>query len=149
MISKILITTDGSKTALNAAIYAVALAEQLNASIIILSIIDNRVLAAQIVPAAETVMHLTEPIEDYLKEAAKGYVEEIKKLCDKAGIQYEISITKGHPVEEIVNEATQAKVDLIVMGSHGKSALVATVLGSVTYGVIHRDTKIPVLVVRD
>jgi nucleotide-binding universal stress UspA family protein len=149
MVSKILIATDGSKTAANAASFAVDLAKQLNASMIILSIIDNRILAAQIVPAAETVMHVTEPIEDYLKEAAEGYVEKIKKLCDKVGIEYKTSITTGHPVEEIVNEATRAEVDLIVMGSHGKSALVATVLGSVTYGVIHRDTKIPVLVVRD
>jgi nucleotide-binding universal stress UspA family protein len=34
------------------------------------------------------------------------------------------------------------------MGSHGQSALVAAALGSVTYGVIHKDTAIPVLVVR-
>jgi nucleotide-binding universal stress UspA family protein len=34
------------------------------------------------------------------------------------------------------------------MGSHGKSALKAAVLGSVTFGVIHKDTRIPVLVVR-
>jgi nucleotide-binding universal stress UspA family protein len=57
-------------------------------------------------------------------------------------------IRKGHPVEEIVNEATKSKVDLIVMGSHGKSALRAAILGSVTYGVLHEETKIPILIVR-
>jgi nucleotide-binding universal stress UspA family protein len=51
-------------------------------------------------------------------------------------------------VEEIVNESARSKADLIVMGSHGKSALKAAVLGSVTYGVVHKDTKIPVLIVR-
>jgi len=51
-------------------------------------------------------------------------------------------------VEEIVNEATKSKADLIVIGSHGKSALKAAVLGSVTYGVMHKDAKIPVLIVR-
>jgi putative ABC transport system substrate-binding protein len=51
-------------------------------------------------------------------------------------------------VEEIVNEAKKARADLIVMGSHGKSALRAAVLGSVTYGVMHKDSKIPVLIVR-
>jgi nucleotide-binding universal stress UspA family protein len=40
------------------------------------------------------------------------------------------------------------KVDIIVMGSHGKSALSVTVLGSVSYGVIHNDKRIHVLVVR-
>jgi nucleotide-binding universal stress UspA family protein len=34
------------------------------------------------------------------------------------------------------------------MGSHGRSAIEAAVLGSVTYGVIHKDSKTPVLVVR-
>jgi len=57
-------------------------------------------------------------------------------------------ITSGHPVEVIVKEAERAKADLIIIGSHGKSALAAAVLGSVTYGVIHKDTKIPVLIVR-
>jgi nucleotide-binding universal stress UspA family protein len=51
-------------------------------------------------------------------------------------------------VEKIVNEAIKSKADLIVMGSHGKSALKAAVLGSVTYGVLHKDTKIPLLIVR-
>jgi len=34
------------------------------------------------------------------------------------------------------------------MGSHGRSALGAALLGSVAYGVIHKDTKIPILVVK-
>ena len=51
-------------------------------------------------------------------------------------------------MEEIIKEAAESKVDLLVMGSHGKSALKAAFLGSVTFGVIHKDTKIPVLVVR-
>jgi nucleotide-binding universal stress UspA family protein len=54
----------------------------------------------------------------------------------------------GHPVEEIIKEAEKSKMDLIVIGSHGKSAIKAAVLGSVTFGVIHKETKIPVLVVR-
>jgi nucleotide-binding universal stress UspA family protein len=37
---------------------------------------------------------------------------------------------------------------LIVIGSHGKSALKAAMLGSVTFGVINKESKIPVLVVR-
>jgi hypothetical protein len=33
------------------------------------------------------------------------------------------------------------------MGSHGQSALAAAALGSVSYGVIHKDTHIPILLV--
>ena len=148
MISKILVPTDGSKAAQKAARYAVDLAKQLKASIIILSVIDKRSFIGQTVPAQETARHVIEPIEDYLREAAEGYAGEIKKLCDKNGVQPKTVITAGHPVEEIVKEAEKSKADLIVMGSHGRSALAAAVLGSVAYGVIHKDTKIPVLVVK-
>jgi nucleotide-binding universal stress UspA family protein len=148
MISKILVPTDGSKAAQKAAMYAVDLAKQLKATIIALSIIDKRSFMGQTVPARETARRVIEPIEDYLREAAEGYAGEIKKLCDKNGVQSKTVITAGHPVEGIVKEAARAKVDLIVMGSRGKSALAVAVLGSVIYGVIHKETKIPVLIVR-
>ena len=148
MISKILVPTDGSKTAQKAARYGVDLGKQLKASVIVLSVIDQRSFIGQAVPAAETGRHVIEPIEDYLREAAEGYAGEIKKMCDKNGVQSKTVITKGHPVEEIVKAAKKSKADLIVMGSHGRSALAAAVLGSVAYGVMHKDTTIPVLVVK-
>ena len=77
----------------------------------------------------------------------EGYAEEIKK-CEKNGVQSKTIITAGHLVEEIVKEAEKSRADLIVMGSHGRSALGAAVLGSVAYGVIHKDTKTPALVVK-
>ena len=148
MISKILVPTDGSKAAQKAARYAVDLAKQLKASIIVLSVIDKRPFISQTVPATETARHAIEPIEHYLREAAERYAGEIKELCEKNGVQSKIVITAGHPVEEIVKGAEKSKADLIVMGSHGRSALGAAVLGSVAYGVIHKDTKIPALVVK-
>ena len=148
MISKILVPTDGSRAAQKAAMYAVDLAKQLKASVIVLSVIDKRSFMGQTVPAKETVRHVIEPIEDYLREAAEGYAGEIKKLCHKNGVRAKTVITAGHPVEDIMKEASRAKASLIIMGSHGKSALAAAVLGSVTYGVIHKETKIPVLIVK-
>jgi nucleotide-binding universal stress UspA family protein len=147
-ISKILVPSDGSKPAKKAAAYAVDLAKQLKASIIIMSVIDQRSLISRMVPASETVMHTIEPLEDSLREAAERYAGEIKKLCDKNGVASKISIKTGHPVEEIVKEAKRSKSNLIVMGSHGRSALSAAVLGSVSYGVIHNDKRIHVLIVR-
>jgi nucleotide-binding universal stress UspA family protein len=148
MISKILVPSDGSKTAQKAARYAVDLAKQLKASIIIMSVVDIRSLIAQTGPGAETAIYSIEPLEDYLKKAAERYAGEIKKLCDKSGVASKISIKIGRPVEEIVKEAKRSKANLIVMGSHGRSALSATVLGSVSYGVIHNDASIPILIVR-
>ena len=122
MISKILVPTDGSKAAQKAAMYAVDLAKQLNATVIALSVIDKRSFTGQTVPAGKTSRHVIEPIEDYLREAAEGYAGEVEKLCDKNGVPSKTVVTAGHPVEVIVKEAARAKADLIIMGSHGKSA---------------------------
>jgi nucleotide-binding universal stress UspA family protein len=148
MISKILVPTDGSKSAKKAGAYAVNLAKQLNASILVLSVIDDRSLIAQTVPASKTAMHAIEPIEDYLKEAAERYGSEVLKICDKNAVVSEMSIKTGHPVEVILKEAKKSKADLIVMGSRGRSVLSAVVLGSVSYGVIHNDKNIPILIVK-
>lgn len=148
MISKILLPSDGSKTAKKAAIYAIGLARQLKASIILLSVVDQRSLVAKTVPSAKAPRHTIEPLGDYLKEAALRYTAEIKKLCGKDGVPVKILIKTGHPVTEIVKEARKSQADLIVMGSHGRSALSATLLGSVSYGVVHHVKNPPVLIVR-
>jgi nucleotide-binding universal stress UspA family protein len=148
MISRILVPTDGSKAAQKAALYAVDLAKQLKASVIVQSVIDKRSFMGQTVPAGKTARHVIEPIEDYLREAAEWHAGEIKKLCDKHGVRSKTVITAGHPVEAIVKEAVKVKANLIIMGSHGRSAVSAAVLGSVAYGVLHKETKVPVLIVR-
>ncbi len=148
MISKILVPTDGSKTAQKAGIYAVGLAKQLHASIIVISVMDKRLLTSRTISVARSLPNVAESLDDYLRQAAEKYAGQIKKLCEKENIQSKTVIKPGHPVEEIVKEAEKSKADLIVMGSHGQSALVAAAIGSVTYGVIHKDTTIPILVVK-
>ncbi len=148
MISKILVPTDGSKTAQKAANYAVDLAKKVKASVIVLSVIDKGAMIGQTVPARKTARHILEPVEDYLKEAAEGFAGTIKKIFDENRVKSETIIVEGHPVEEILKAAKRAKADLIIMGSHGRSALAAAILGSVAYGVIHKESKIPVLIVR-
>jgi nucleotide-binding universal stress UspA family protein len=149
MISKILVATDGSETALKASRYAVDLAKQLGATITILSVIDNRsFLNIYAIPPEATAMNITEPVEDFLRETAKKDVETVKKICEKKGVSCRTVISTGHPAEEIIKEAERSKSNLIILGSHGKSALAAVFLGSVTYGVVHKDTRVPVLIVR-
>ncbi len=148
MISKILVPLDGSKVAQKAAKYAVDLAKQTGATLTLLSVIDKRFIIEQSVSASASPTHLKELVVDYLKQSAQAATDAIEKLCKQNRVQYNAVIRKGHPVEEIVSEATKSKVDLIIMGSHGKSALKAAILGSVTYGVLHKETKIPVFIVR-
>ncbi len=148
MISKILVATDGSETAGKAVEYTAGLAKQLNANVRFLSVIDKSFFVIQTIPGAVTPNRILEPVEDYLKQTAETYIKEAEKLCKDKGIQSEGLIRSGHPVEEIIKEAEKSKVDLIVMGSHGKSAMTAAVLGSVAFGVVHKETKTPVLIVR-
>ena len=148
MIKKILVPADGSKTSLKAAAYAVDLARQLQASLIALSVIDRRLFMGHTVVSSKNSRQITEPAEDFLREIAENYLGEIRKLCKKSEVTFKPLIKMGYPVEEIVREAKRSKADLIVMGSRGRSALSATVLGSVSYGVIHHDKSVPVLIVR-
>jgi len=148
MISKILVATDGSEKAWKAVEYSVDLAKQTGASLRVLTVIDKSFFLTQSIPSLPARTQLIEPIEDYLRQTAEAYIKKAEKLCEKKGVHMERAIRSGHPVDEIIKEAEKSKVDLIVMGSRGRSAIKAAVLGSVTYGVINKDTKIPILVVR-
>ncbi len=149
MISKILVPTDGSDTARKATRYAIEFAKQTGATITLVTVIDPSFYPLQTIPdAVATPMRLMEPIWDFLKKGAEGHLCNAEKLCKKKGLRSKTVIRTGHPVEEIMKEAEKSKVDLIIMGSHGRSALKAAVIGSITFGIIHKDTKVPVLVVR-
>jgi nucleotide-binding universal stress UspA family protein len=149
MMARILVPTDGSDTARKAARYAYELAALSGGSVTLLSVVDRSAFVGRpSVPSSETPTHLVEPLEEYLRQAAEADMREIEKLGIPKGIETRMVIRYGHPVEEILEEAKRSKIDLIVMGSHGKSALAAALLGSVTFGVAHKDTNIPVLIVR-
>ncbi|PKN52520.1 MAG: hypothetical protein CVU55_04560 [Deltaproteobacteria bacterium HGW-Deltaproteobacteria-13] len=149
MIKKILVPIDGSKTAQKALEYAVDLAKQTGAPIVLLSVIDKSPFYGEpIIPSKSTPTHLQENLEDYLMQTAEAYVSKAEKICKSKGVESRKIVKAGHPVEEIIKTAGALKVDLIVLGSHGKSALKAALLGSVAIGVMHTEKKIPVLVVR-
>ena len=149
MISKVLVATDGSETSRKAVVYAIELAKLARGSLIAVTVIDRSAfVGSPLIPASATPAHILEPVEDYLKGIAQKDLDDIEALCRKAGVESQVKTLYGHPVEQIVREAESSGVDLIVMGPHGRSALEAALLGSTTFGVIHKDTKIPVLVVR-
>ena len=148
MISKIVVPTDGSKASMRSVEYAVQFAEQVGASIILVSVVDKTLLVPQAIPAPSSSKTLVEPIEDYLRTAADSYLQEAEMLCSGRGVKTRTAVRVGRPVDEIIKEAEKSKADVIVIGSRGQSALKAAVLGSVAYGVISKESKIPVLVVR-
>lgn len=147
-INKILVATDGSKVARKAVSYAVELARQLDASVILLEVIDLVNLVAAGANPAMMPSKIMMETKDLLNHAASTRLDQIMTDFKKRGLRIRKTVRSGSAVDEIVKEAKKSKADLIVLGSHGRSALKAAVLGSVAYGVIHRDTGVPVLIVR-
>jgi nucleotide-binding universal stress UspA family protein len=147
MVERILVPIDGSETARKGLDYALDLAKQTGSTIILLAVI-NQSLGSQALPVEAVPPELRENLDNALKMSSEAHIAEAEQLCKTRGIASQKIIKEGRPVEEILKGAEAAKADLIVIGSHGRSALGAAVLGSVTIGVIHSETKIPVLVVR-
>lgn len=75
---------------------------------------------------------------------ATAFVEEAAKA---ANVEVESVLLEGHPAEKIVEFAEQNGVEMIVMGTLGKTGLDRFLLGSVAENVV-RHSKTPVLVVR-
>jgi len=149
MMKTILLAIDGSSTSRKASDYTLWLAKSLGAKVVLFHAIDETLLRglyglAEGGPAASVL----DPLEQNLKEGAMQYLEEVEGRFRQDNVPCETTTRAGIPAVEIVKEAEDRKVDLIVLGSHGRSILGATALGSVAYGVIHHDTKIPVLIIR-
>ena len=82
----------------------------------------------------------------YAEEAAK-VTDPVVKFLKRHGIEPKVLHKVGQPGEQIAKAASAGKFDLVLMGSHGHSALGNLVMGSVATQVLaHCD--VPVLLVR-
>lgn len=89
------------------------------------------------------------PWENVVLQIQNDMMEEVRKVADPSFDLSKISleVVAGEPVEEIARFADEGKVDLIIMGTHGRTGLASVFLGSVTIGVI-KKTCAPVMVVK-
>jgi len=111
--------------------------------------------------ARVTVLHVLTPLEADTLTAQPGnpwenvvlriqntMTEEVEKNAPSLSKELvNLEVVVGEPAEEIARFAEENGVDLIVMGTHGRTGLAGILLGSVTMGVIRR-TCIPVMVVK-
>lgn len=86
-------------------------------------------------------------VNSYYEEEAQQVLKPAVATMKKARLTVASDFIVGQPGESIAQRADAAKVDLIVMGSHGHSALAGLILGSVTHEVL-AHTKKPILLVR-
>ncbi|MBI4344705.1 MAG: universal stress protein [Euryarchaeota archaeon] len=141
MYKKILIPTDGSKTAEAAIHHGVGLAKGLGAKVYGLYVIDISAFAG--IPTEA----IWESMRGLLEEEGKRALATVEKTAKEQGIPYELLIREGIPSEDIAKVAEDEGTDLIVVGTAGRTGLNRFLLGSVAEKVI-KIAPCPVMVVR-
>jgi len=139
---KILIPTDGSSHAERAVNQVLELVKSGAALEIIL-------LNVQIpIASGHARMFLSHgEVEAYHQEEGSVALAKARELLDANGVSYTHHIVVGHAGETIVRFARENNVDKIVMGTHGRSALLEVLLGSVAHDVL-KNSPVPVLLVK-
>ncbi|HLJ57327.1 MAG TPA: universal stress protein [Chthonomonadaceae bacterium] len=147
MFSKILVCSDGSPKALEAARDAAQLARKFGSEVVLLSVFDPSVVPAATLGIPGGVLETTVNSGCYADETQTAVEHETGKMFQEAGVQFRARRELGHPVDRIISSAHDEAVDLIVIGSRGIGGYERLLLGSVSEGVL-RHAHCPVLAVR-
>jgi nucleotide-binding universal stress UspA family protein len=151
--SKILITVDGSEQSMDAADYAIVMAkkEDNNAQLIALHVLFSQTGYAYSTNmfGLVTPSSINELLEDAKHEAQQWFDKIKEKLYENGDIQLktEVVVSPTSVVGAIVDYAEHENVDLIVIGSRGRTGFKKLLLGSTASGVVTYATC-PVLVVK-
>ncbi len=127
MFKRILIAYDGSEPADKAFDYAVDLTSKYQSSLDVLAI-------ARPPDFAEDVE--TEALLERMQEQFQDQFAQLRLRAAKCGVTPDFNILVGHPAEQIVREAEEKSVDLILVGHRGKGLFERWLLGSVSRVVI-------------
>ena len=153
-IGHVLVPTDGSEGALKAATYAGEFARALDARVSVLYVLDDDLVMPHAWGAGEfpyqaaagsmTVEEIRNLLEQRVRE--KELVDTVEAL-GPLNAEAQTAIVWGHPAETISRFAGEQGVDLIVIGSHGRTGIKRVLLGSVSHAVAHQ-ANCPVTIVR-
>jgi nucleotide-binding universal stress UspA family protein len=142
MFRKILLPTDGSKGVEKAINCATTLALEFNAKIYVLFAVEAPTLVFEYTNFTQ------EKVIDSMKQEGQQIIDKTLSLIQASGVnEVESTMREGHPGKVILDFAHEQKIDLIVMGTHGRRGLDRMLLGSVTEEVV-RLSPVPVLTVR-
>lgn len=144
----ILVPTDGSRLSMKAAVDAVALAQELDATITALFVMQPWLPPVTEGAIAYNFNFDEKAYEEGLRAEADSALSKVASTAATAGVQCEkLTVTSAEPWDGIIKTAKAKKCDLIVMASHGRRGLVGMLLGSETQKVL-THSAIPVLVCR-
>ena len=137
MYDHVLVPTDGSAAVEGAIAHAVELAETYGATV-------HALYAVQPLYAPEPGF---DRVYTAMEEEGETAVETVAERARDAGLVVETAVRRGEPHQQIVEYAADHGVDLIAMGTHGRTGLDRYLVGSVTEKVV-RTVEVPVLTVR-
>ena len=138
MYERILVALDHSAVSDNVLAAAKELASMSKAKVWVLHLREREVIAQMGDVPAETSDEATQGVDAAVKELTGLGVEAHGEVRNT---------TFGHAAREIMADAKEHDVNVIVMGSRGRGDLAGTILGSTAHKVIHLADR-PVLVVR-
>jgi nucleotide-binding universal stress UspA family protein len=140
-MKRILVATDGSEPALEATRYAIELAAEQEAELVIAHVVrDLDIVPATVVQIGGIFPH--EPGAHDLE-----LLEDAAALATEHGVTATTVLLRGDTVAELIGYADGREVDLIIVGSRGRGAVAGALLGSVSQALLHESRR-PVLVVR-
>ncbi len=142
-LKNVLFATDFSDYSLSAANYAIDIAEQYNAKLHLLHVLEKipPILAIRTLDLSQ------EKIVSSMEEEANFSLSKIANdFKNKTSKEVVTILKKGIDYQEIVDYSKEAGIDLIVIATHGRTGILHTLIGSVAEKVI-RYAQCPVLVI--
>lgn len=148
-ISKIMVGIDGSEESVNAADYAIAIAKRHNAELIAVNVLTSDIGYAYSSPGVESPPLTIREIILLAEDEVKKWLDDIKEKADKSGIQFrsEIIMAKRSETSTMLDYAEEQNINLIVVGTRGRSRIKKMLLGSIASGLV-TYASCPVLVVK-
>lgn len=146
---KMMIATDGSDCSRLAAEKGIELARLSGGTVYAVCVVSTTSLSMYMDYLSSAGMNpYWELIYEGLKKQAQQAVDYVKGLGEKKGIDVEAIVLEGDPADELIRYAEENGMDLIVMGTLGRTGIERLLLGSVAGNVV-RNSKVPVMVVRE
>ncbi len=140
-VKKILCPVDYSVCSQEAFKHAAHIARMESAKLYLMHVIDVRSFGHESVLDFDVPKPGDDAIKRIREELTKKAGDEVK------GIEIETVVVVGVPVKDILNVAKDKEVDLIVIGTHGRTGVPHLIIGSVAENVV-RKAHCPVLTVR-
>ncbi|MBW3538683.1 MAG: universal stress protein [Planctomycetes bacterium] len=140
-LKNILLPTDFSEPSLASARYALELARRFGSRVHLLYVIEDPQV---FLPPFE---HQAIPSRDELEAFARDALDAWELPEGAEGCDIVRRFRHGTPFTQIINDARENDIDLIVLGTHGRGAMAHLLMGSVAEKVV-RKAPCPVLTVR-